>query len=109
MASTAFSTVEKAVMRITSVSGLCSLMRREQRDAIVVGQAEVEQHQIDLRCELRHRLRAGAGFEQVVIVPAESLAQRPPDQRFVVNDENGCCGHKLKYTDEKHAQTQSPD
>ena len=39
----------------------------QQGDAIVIGQAEIEQHEIDVGCELRHGFRAGARFEQVVV------------------------------------------
>ena len=46
-------------MRITSVSGLCSLMRRSNEMPSSSG-AEVEQHEIDFGRELRHRLCPGA-------------------------------------------------
>ena len=62
--------VENAVIRMTSVSGDCSLMRRSTRQAVAVGQLEIEQHEVDAGRRLLERLRGGAGLEDRRSPPA---------------------------------------
>ena len=66
----------------------------QDRDAVRVRQAIVEQDQIDALLELLERGAAGVGFEHVVAVRLEALGQRPADQGFIVNDENRGFRHK---------------
>ena len=87
---------------MTSVSGEVLLDALEDAQAVAVGQLEIEQHQIELRTELLQRFAGGPGLENAVAFFLEPLAQRPPDQRLVVNDQHRGGRHAVKYTNEAH-------
>ncbi len=60
----------------------------EHRQAVAVGKLEVEEHEIDLgRRHPIERLGRETCLEDVIALGGQALAQRPADQRFVVNDQ----------------------
>ena len=62
-------------------------------DAVSIGKPIVEKNQVDA---FRQFVQGGApsvGFEHVVSVRLEALGERPADQGFVVDNENGGFGH----------------
>ena len=64
--------------------------------AVGIRQPVVEQHEVDALLELLERRLAGAGLEDLVAVGLEPLAQRPADQSFVVDDQNGGFWHRFR-------------
>ena len=61
----------------------------EHREAVAVGQLEIEEHEIDLGGrEPLERLGGEAGLEDVEPGGGQPLAQRPAHQLLVVNDQD---------------------
>jgi hypothetical protein len=67
----------------------------QHRDPVDVRQLVVEQDQIDAFVQAIQRLTAGFGFEHFIAFSFEALGQRPANQAFIVNDEDGRFGHRL--------------
>jgi hypothetical protein len=65
----------------------------EDLEAVRIGQAVIEQHQIGRRLELRAGVFSRRRLQHVVPLAAQPLAQRPANQRFVVDDQNGGVCH----------------
>ena len=63
----------------------------------LIGQLQVEQHEIGqvARERLEPRLAVG-GLEHVVVPRGEMLAHRPPLERVVVDDEDAVPGHPVR-------------
>ena len=65
----------------------------EHREAVGVRQAEIEQHEIHAFAMALERLGGGFGLENAVALLAEPIGQRPANQLFVVDDEDGRRAH----------------
>src|SRR5207249_3630459 len=61
----------------------------EDRQAVHVGQPVVQEDEVHAFLELLERLAAGARLEDVVALRAQPLPQRPANQIFVVDDQDG--------------------
>ena len=72
----------------------------EHAQAVAVRQLEIEEHEVELGAELLQRLAGGSGLENAIAFLVEPLAQRPADQRLVIDDQQGGRGHVVKYTNE---------
>ena len=73
--------------------GVVFLDLLQHREAVGIGEAEVQQNEIDAFPMAFHRLRSGGRFEDVVALLSEPIGERPPDQRLIVDDEHGRCAH----------------
>ena len=65
----------------------------QHRHAVDVGQLVVEQHQVDAVGDAIERLLAGRRLDDLVAVGAQPLGERPANQLFVVDDEDGGVSH----------------
>ena len=55
--------------------------------------------EIDLVAEVLDGLGGRARLEQIVAVGGQPLAQRPAQQRLIVDNKDGSRGHEAKYID----------
>ena len=65
----------------------------EDRHAVGIRKLVVEQDEVDALAELLECTGAGAGLEDLVTLALEALGQRPPDQGFIIDDEDSWSGH----------------
>ena len=61
---------------------------RDERDPVRVGQAEVEDHEVDPVAAPLEPFRAVLGLQDLVAGRLQPLAERPADQLFVIDDED---------------------
>jgi hypothetical protein len=61
----------------------------QNREAVAVWQLEIQQRQVDFGHRAIERFAGAARLDDLVPLPLKPLAQRPANQRFVVDDENG--------------------
>ena len=73
----------------------------EHAQPVVVRQLEVEQNQIDAGRGLLDGSGGGVGFENVVALLLQTLLQGPPEQRFVVDDQQRGVGHLCSISGEE--------
>ena len=76
--------------------GIELLHLSQNRDAVGVWKAVIEQHEVHAFGEFFERGASGIGFEQIVSVGLQTFRQRPPDERFVVDDQNRGFGHGVR-------------
>ena len=65
----------------------------EDADAVGIRKLVVQEHEVHAFRKLLERGAAGVSFEDLVTLGLQPFGQRPPDQRFVVHDENGWMRH----------------
>ena len=65
----------------------------QHRDAVGVGELVVEQDEVDALAHLLERPRARLRLEDLIALTLEPLGQRPADQGFVIDNENGWRWH----------------
>ena len=71
-------------------TGPSSRILADQLQAVDVGQAEIEQHQVGpVMAQRRQRLRAGRRLDRAIVVRAQRRAQQPADRRLVLDDQDG--------------------
>ena len=66
----------------------------QHRQAVRVGQREIEQHEVDAVAVLRHGFTRRAGFDGPIAFFLETVDQRPANQRLIVDDEDGGVRHQ---------------
>ena len=61
--------------------------------AVGIRKAVIQEDEVDAVGEPLDRRGTGLGFKHVITVALQAFAERPPDERFVVNDQNRCVLH----------------
>ena len=56
--------------------------------AVAVGQAIIEKHEVNVRGKSLERLMRRTGFDDVKAVSFQSLGERPANQLLVIDDQN---------------------
>ena len=82
------STLENAVRRMTRVSGSDFLHLPQHGQTVRVGQAVIEQHEVDPFAVLLDRFGGGLRLDHAIAFLRQPVVQRPADELLVVYDEN---------------------